>query len=61
MVFRSEGLSAGSKPISSMLETGRGPVVGDDPVQSTRRLEEIGVGPGNFSSAAFILTLQLLD
>lgn len=54
------GLRAGSKPISGM-ETGRGPVVGVDPVQRTRRLEEMVFGSGNFSSGELILTVQFPD
>jgi len=54
------GLSAGSSPISGT-ETGRGPVVGWEPVQRTSILVEIGDGAGNFSSGDLIFMSQLLD
>ena len=64
IVLRREGLSAGSRCISWILETGRGPVVGEEPVQRTRRLEVEVNGSelwGFFSSATFTSTVQLPD
>lgn len=40
----SDGLRAGSRPISCMPLVGRGPVVGEEPVQRTRRSDEISDG-----------------
>ncbi len=60
MVARSGGFSAGSSPISWMSDIGSGPVVGEEPVQRTRILEEIGEGSGNFSSGEVTVTVQLL-
>jgi len=45
------GLSPVSRGISGMLVMGRSPVVGWEPVQRTRRLDEMVAGPGNFLSA----------
>ena len=58
---RTGGLSAGSRPSSWKPDTGSGPVVGLDPVQSTSRFEETVVGPENFSSGELMFTDQLFD
>ena len=58
---RRDGLSAGSRPSSSHPDTGRGSVAGSEPVQRTRRSEEIFVGPGKFSFGELSLTVQLFD
>jgi hypothetical protein len=42
------------------LVIGRGPAVGEEPVQSTTMLEVMFKGPRNFSSIELILTFQLL-
>jgi hypothetical protein len=44
-----------------MLAIGRGPSIGEEPVQSTIMLEVMLKGPGNFSSGELILTLHLSD
>jgi hypothetical protein len=48
---RRGGLRAGSSPISWRFLTGRGPVVGEEPVQSTRMSEKIIFGLESFSFA----------
>jgi len=57
ILARSGGLRAGSRPISSTEVTGRGLVVGADPVQRTRRLDDTLMG-SDFSSLESILTFQ---
>ncbi len=59
ILARRGGFKAGSSPISLISVTGRGPVVGDEPVHKTSRSEEIVEGPGNFSSGDVTVTLQL--
>jgi hypothetical protein len=44
------GFSAGSRPISWTVLTGRGPVVGDEPLHRTKRSDETDSAPGSFSS-----------
>jgi hypothetical protein len=39
ILARRGGFSAGSSPISSKLETGNGPVDGEDPVHKTNKFE----------------------
>lgn len=53
------GLRAGSRPISWMFLTGRGPVVGEAPLHRTNRSDETVSTPGNFSSD-FNVTVQFL-
>lgn len=55
---RSGGLRAGSRSISWMLVMGRGPLVGEEPVHSTKISDETVTGPGNFSSGELTLTFQ---
>lgn len=61
ILARTGGLRAGSSPISWALVNGRGPDVGDEPVQRTRRSEVTVVGPENFSSSEEMLTVQFFD
>ncbi len=65
---RRGGLSATSSGVSwiSVLvedEIGSGPVVGEEPVQRTRRFEETvrGSGSGNISSGDVRVMVQFLD
>jgi hypothetical protein len=62
MILQStDGLRAGSSPISWTLLNGSGLVVGEEPVQRTTRSEETVMGSENFGSREEILTFQLLD
>jgi hypothetical protein len=55
---RSGGFSARSRQIPWIFVTGRGPVVGEEPVQSTRRSEDTVVGSEELVSGESIVTLQ---
>jgi len=60
MVESSGGLSAGSSPISSIPVTGRGPVMGWEPVQRTSMLES-NLSLVDFPPGGLTATFQLLD